>query len=92
MFLYLFHSKVSSNCIQTLTGHSSHTVANYRRSCMQLLASSFQDDDTMIGGTGIIVELDECKLGKSEYNRGHRAKGVWILVGVEKTEQRKIFI
>lgn len=92
MLLYLFHAKTPSNTIHLLTGHSEHTVADYRRYYMQLLASSLDDEDMVIGGPGVVVEIDECKLGKRKYNRGHRVKGVWMLVGVEKTEERKLFI
>ena len=48
--------------------------------------------DAPIGGEGIIVEIDESKLGKRKYNRGHRVKGIWVVgVGVEITPERCIF-
>jgi transposase-like protein len=31
-------------------------------------------------------------IGKRKYNRGHRVDGVWVVVGVERTEQGKIFV
>ena len=43
-------------------------------------------------GPGIIVEVDETKLGKRKYNRGHRVEGVWVVVGVERTVERRVFI
>ena len=90
--LYLFHAKVSSTSIHMMTGHSVHTIAEYKRYYMQLLASDLDDEDAVIGGQDVIVEIDESKLGKRKYNRGHRVNGVWILVGVEKTPERRMFI
>jgi IS1 family transposase len=47
--------------------------------------------DVQIGGVNIIVEVDETKLGKRKYNRGHRVEGVWVIGGVERTMAKKIF-
>ena len=38
-----------------------------------------------------MVELDETKMGKRKYHRDHRVEGVWILGGVERTPERKLF-
>ena len=40
-------------------------------------------------GTGVVtvVEVDETKLGKRKYNKGHKVDGVWILAGIEHTER-----
>jgi transposase-like protein len=31
-------------------------------------------------------------LGKRKYHRGHKVEGVWAVVGVERTAERKVFI
>ena len=33
----------------------------------------------MIGGPGVIVQLDESKFGKRKYNRGRGIEGHWVL-------------
>ena len=58
----------------------------------ELVSDSLDELDFMIGGDGITVEIDETKLGKRKYNRGHRVDGVWVLVGVERTPERKLFL
>jgi hypothetical protein len=77
--------------IRRYTGHSSATVSAFTGYCRQLVSSSLDDVDGMIGGEGIVVELDESKFGKRKYNRGHRVEGVWVLGGVERTELRAVF-
>jgi transposase-like protein len=44
------------------------------------------------GGEGIIVEIDEWKFGKRKNHRGHHVEGVWVVGGVERTPDRKVFI
>jgi hypothetical protein len=46
----------------------------------------------MIGGREIKVEIDECKIAKRKYNRGHVIKGAWAFGGVERTSQRGLFV
>jgi transposase-like protein len=75
-----------------ITGHSPNTVTTFYRHFRRLVASTLLDDDQIIGGPGIVVEVDETKLGKRKYNCGHRVEGVWIIVGVEKTAERKCFL
>ncbi|CAO3593752.1 unnamed protein product [Absidia cylindrospora] len=43
-------------------------------------------------GARIIVEIDESKFGKAKHHRGHEVEGVWVVGGVEKTRQRKVFV
>ncbi|KAG0421309.1 hypothetical protein DMUE_6300, partial [Dictyocoela muelleri] len=45
-----------------------------------------------IGGENVIVEIDESKFGKRKYNRGHRVEGTWVVGGVERSSERRIFL
>jgi transposase-like protein len=74
------------------TGHSSATITSYFSYFRQLVADSLDFVDMQIGGEDVIVELDESKFGKRKYHRGHRVEGVWVLGGVERTTERKIFL
>ncbi|PIK37754.1 hypothetical protein BSL78_25416 [Apostichopus japonicus] len=44
-----------------------------------------------IGGPGKIVEIDESKIGKRKYYKGHRVEGQWVFGGIER-DSRKCFI
>ena len=45
-----------------------------------------------IGGKDIVVEIDESKFGKVKYWQGHHVDGVWVVGGVEKTPERRLFM
>lgn len=60
----LWLSKVSVSCAIDLTGHSSKTAGDFWAFFRQLVVSTLNTDDTLIGGDGIIVEVDETKLGE----------------------------
>ena len=74
-----------------LTGHSPDTVVQFYNHFRCLVSSTLVEEDRIIGGPGVIVEVDETKLGKRKYNRGHRVEGVWVVVGVERTVERRAF-
>jgi transposase-like protein len=93
----LWLAKVTVTSAVELTGHSENTVVVFWNYFRQLVASAIDVEDTIIGGEDVVVEVDETKLGnvsnigKRKYNRGHRVEGVWVVVGVERTEQRRVF-
>ena len=73
-------------------GHSSVTVSSHLRFCRELVAMDTETEDGVIGGPGMVVEVDESKFGKRKYHRGHRVEGVWVVGGIERTEQRRAFL
>ena len=91
-FGYLWLQGVKPHSIQKMMGVSPNTVADFNNFYRQLTIDSLEEEDTKIGGPGIVVEIDEAKLGKCKYNRGHPVNGVWVLGGVERTPQRKVFL
>jgi transposase-like protein len=89
---YLWLCKASRTTIMMSTGLSSATITDYIGYYRALIARSLKNTEKMIGGPGIIVQIDECKLGKRKYHRGHKVEGVWVIGGVEKTEKRAVFL
>jgi hypothetical protein len=88
---YLWLTGSSSTTMRIHTGHTKATVSTYKRFFRELIANMIEEDDVIIGGPGIIVQVDETKLGKRKYERGHRVAGAWVIVGVEMTDQRRMF-
>jgi transposase-like protein len=74
-----------------LAGHSKSTIAAFFRHFRMLVGSTLEPEDQMIGGNGVIVEIDETKMGKRKYHRGHHVDGVWVVAGIERTQTGKVF-
>lgn len=91
VFCYLYLMKTPVSGILEATSLSSATIVEWAGFLRQLVSESIQPSSMKIGGEGIIVEIDETKMGKRKYNRGHRVDGVWVVAGVERTTDRKIF-
>jgi transposase-like protein len=88
---YLWLAGCNASSIMAITGHGKEALASIVSDFRQLVGAALDADDTIIGGPGIIVEIDESKFGKRKYNRGHRVEGVWVIGGVERTENRQMF-
>lgn len=85
-------SGATSQVAMRQTGHGSATVTAFYRHFRDLVTSSLTIEDQIIGGDGIDVEVDETKLGKRKYHRGHRVDGVWVVVGIERTQAARVFL
>ena len=92
LLCYLWLAKASYSTTLVLTGHNPNTISNFMGHCRDLVMESLDEEDEIIGGPGIIVEIDESKFGKRKYNRGHRVDGVWVLGGIERTDAKKVFV
>lgn len=62
-FAYLWLTKCTSDTIRCQTGHSTKTVTSYCKHFRQLVASTLDNDDEIIGGEGIVIQIDETKMG-----------------------------
>ena len=88
---YYWLQKIPVTSVISMTGHSSQTISSLWRDFRDLVSSAVDDEDMVIGGPNIVVEIDESKFGKRKYHRGHRVEGVWVLGGVERTAERRMF-
>lgn len=89
---HLWLARVPVKSTILLTGHSPNTVCSFFNHFRKLVSSSLMLEDQIIGGPNVIVEVDETKLGKRKYNRGHMVEGVWVVLGIERTAERKVFM
>lgn len=94
LFIYLFAVKADyesmerENRLTKFDTHlSSKTIADWtnflREVCMVWLDEKFVQVGR-IGGPGIVVEIDESKIGKRKYNRGRLVEGHWIFGMIER--------
>ena len=88
---HLWLAGANHSTIQSLTDHSTATVTDYIGYFRSLIAFNLAENRQLIGGNGIIVEVDEAKFGRRKYNRGHRVDGAWVFGGVERTPERRMF-
>jgi transposase-like protein len=89
---YFWLNKIPVSATITMTATSPNTVCNFYRHLRELVADSLDEEDTIIGGNGVVVEIDESKLSKRKYNRGHHIEGAWVIGGIERTEEKRRFI
>jgi hypothetical protein len=93
--MYLAHlwlNNVTNLSAVGITGFNQKTITSFYCHFCNLVASTLEEEDQIIGGPGIVVEVDETKLGKQKYNKGHCVDGIWVVVGVEHTQERRIFM
>jgi transposase-like protein len=81
-----------SSFIKEMFGITIKTIRRLRKELTTMLEEDFQKRNWVIGGPGIIVELDESKFGRRKYNRGRTVEGTWVFGMVEKSQERKIIV
>ena len=57
----------------------------------QLAADEVEKNEDRIGGENVVVEIDESKFGKRKSHRGHPVEGAWVIGGVERAAERRVF-
>jgi IS1 family transposase len=70
---------------------SKKTITAFYQHLRILVGSTIEEERSIIGGENIVVEIDECKMGKRKYHRGHSVEGVWIFGGVERENTDNVF-
>ncbi|KAI3656005.1 hypothetical protein MP638_002018, partial [Amoeboaphelidium occidentale] len=91
-FFYLWCHEQKRDFIMNETGISSNTTyADYVQFNRDICVGFVKSNCVPIGGPGKIVEIDESKFGKRKFHRGRRVDGQWVLAGVERGDNTKIF-
>jgi len=89
---YLWLNRVPTISAICMAEISEHTASGFYGFYRQLVADSLDEIDCRIGGPNIVIEIGESKFGKRKFNRGHRIEGVWVVGGVERTPEKKVFV
>jgi IS1 family transposase len=105
---FFFHCKIPCNDVMNLaylwicgathsvlcsaTGHTHETVTAFMGYFRELVASYVEEDGCVIGGHGVTIEIDESKISKRKNNRGHHVEGAWVVGGVERTSEKRLFV
>jgi transposase-like protein len=89
---YLWITGASLSTALAMSGHSKPTIVDYFGFFRQLVTSTLDPEDTLVGGPNIVVQVDESKFGKRKNNRGSHREGAWVIGGIEQTEEKKFFL
>lgn len=92
LLIHLWMRKLNAGHICNLLCISKKAFSRFITKLSKRVVPKFYAKNHKIGGNDVIVEVDESKFGLRKYHRGHRVEGVWVLGGVERTPQRKIFL
>jgi transposase-like protein len=99
--LYYFLGKVPCSFTASTLGISKNSVSSYNNLFRKHLKNKqLPNMNIKIGGRNKIVEIDESKIAKRKYNRGHKVEGAWVIGGIErsklknkiKNENKKLFL
>ncbi|GBM96128.1 hypothetical protein AVEN_153255-1 [Araneus ventricosus] len=71
---------------------STTTATEWASFCREVCQDILRWWSGKIGGPGIVVEIDESKFEKCEYNRGKRVVRRWVFGGVERGSNNCFFV
>jgi transposase-like protein len=71
---------------------SDHTIADWSMFCRETMLEFLEGSSQKIGGPNKTVEIDESKVGRRKYNRGHPVQGQWVFGGVEQGSGRTFLV
>lgn len=84
LFLHLWANEFTEKLIMNQFDFSKKTIVDWTRFCRDLCIFEFEQDESMIGGSGSVVEIDETLLIKRKYNRGRMVSNGWHFGGIER--------
>lgn len=70
---------------------SPNTAVDWCMFCIEVGTATIARKEGQIGGEGKRVQIDETKVGKRKYHRGHYVEGQWVFGGIEE-DFRKCFM
>jgi hypothetical protein len=99
--LYEFLKKTPCSSISSSLQVDKNTITMYNKIFRKYLRDKQKfNKNNKIGGRNKIVEIDESKIAKRKYNKGHYVEGAWVIGGIERSmlknkirnENKKLFL
>ena len=85
ILIYTFSHGWSEDLIMREFGYSRNTVVDWMRYCREICMTVVENDMSgMIGGPGLIVEIDETVIVRRKYDRGRMLRTQWMVGGIER--------
>ncbi|KII67232.1 hypothetical protein RF11_13868 [Thelohanellus kitauei] len=75
IFMLFLADGIKPKQLCLITSHSPSTITSIMRYLRKMVGASLDFEDYTIGGQNIKVEIDDSKLGKNKYHRGHLVSG-----------------
>ena len=90
-FTYWWCQDMKQWQIKQQLGLGSHTAVDWDMFCREVCEVALFQRREKIGRPGKLVQIDESKIGKRKYHRGHVVEEQWVFGGIEE-DSRKCFI
>ena len=84
LFMHLWSKDYTERLICDDFPFSNKTVVDWSRFCREACVYHFENDGTIIGGHGTIVEIDETMVVKRKNNQGRVLTAGWLFGGIER--------
>jgi transposase-like protein len=70
---------------------SNQTIVDWYNYCREVCVSILEKVSELIGGQGVVVEIDESKFGKRKYHKGRHVERQWVFGGIARESKRCFF-
>ena len=92
--VYLWvHDNVSCDTLHHELDMSNHTLVDWKSFCRDICGEHFLANPVVVGGPGIVVEIDESLFCRRKYNVGRLVREQWVFGGIEVgTPDKKAFL
>jgi len=90
--IYFWVNKYPQRIVIDKLGIGHTTVVDFYKFWHDVCSTVLQEQSEQIGGLGKIVEIDESKFGKCNYNRRKRVEGCWVFGGTERDSTPPMYV
>jgi hypothetical protein len=86
LFIHLWCKGYPASLVESDFEYSHATIVDWSRFCRDICLWHVETDldHSVIGGPGLVVEIDESLIVRRKYNRGRMLSQEWVFGGVER--------